>query len=57
MLGRIQKGRRRIGPPTEGLLNSMESARCKKRRAASPSRRADTITSMTWLCWSTARYT
>src|SRR5207244_6809757 len=33
------------------------SAAVKNRRAAATSRRADTYTSITWPCWSTARYT
>jgi hypothetical protein len=32
------------------------SARVKNRRAAARSRRADSSTSMTWPCWSIARY-
>src|SRR6266545_2534347 len=38
-----------------GVTFSVRTARAKKRRAALASRCADSSTSMTWPCWSTAR--
>ena len=42
---------------SSGVTLSVRSARVKNRRAAAASRWTVSSTSMTWPCWSTARYT
>lgn len=46
-----------VGNHLAGGTFSIRSALVKNRLAAAASRREDSSTSMTWPCWSTARYT
>jgi hypothetical protein len=46
-----------VGDHRGRVTFKVASTRWKSRVAASPSRRVDTSTPMTWRCWSTAWYT